>query len=223
MKKPQVLIFDVNETLLDMSPLKKAVNTALGNDLAFDIWFPTLLQYSLVETITENYTDFSAIAAATFKMAASKFDKDFSKSELTKILSPIKKLQPHHEVSQALYLLKEKGFKLVALTNGKQEVVDAQLKNAKIDQFFNDIFSVEVVKRYKPHRETYNFVLDNYKIESSEAMLIAAHGWDILGAKRAGLQTAFVSRPGESLYPLSEKPDILGQDLLEIAHLLLNQ
>ena len=52
MLKPKLLIFDVNETLLDMEPLKHSINTALGNQYAFDIWFPQLLQYSLVETLT---------------------------------------------------------------------------------------------------------------------------------------------------------------------------
>ena len=223
MKKPQILIFDVNETLLDMHPLKRSINKALDNELAFDIWFPTLLQYSLVETITSAYNDFSAVAAATFKMIAKKFDKDFSKSEISEILRPIEQLQPHKEVVQALNLLKENGFKLVALTNGKPEIANSQLKYARIDHLFNDIFSVEEVKKFKPHAETYHYILKEYKAEASQAMLIAAHGWDITGGARAGLQTAFIKREGKSLYPLSPKPDIVGNNLSDVANSLINQ
>ncbi len=78
MLKPQLLIFDVNETLLDLSPLKDSINSALENDLGFEVWFPQLLHYSLVETLTGNYRDFSEIAAAVFKMTAEKFNKNFS-------------------------------------------------------------------------------------------------------------------------------------------------
>jgi len=222
MKNPELLIFDVNETLLDMTPLKESINKALENELAFDIWFPTLLQYSLVESITKEYQDFSKIAAATFKMIAQKFGFDFSDKEIEEILSPIKKLKPHPEVVEALSLLKKNNFKMIALTNGKPEVAKAQLQFAEIDGFFDEVLSVELVKRYKPHLKTYKYVLDKYAVSEEKVMMIAAHGWDIAGAQRARLQTAFISRSGKFEYPLADKPTVIGPDLLSIAKSLLS-
>tara|TARA_R100001369_G_scaffold28219_4_gene50748 strand:- start:31687 stop:32358 length:672 start_codon:yes stop_codon:yes gene_type:complete len=218
---PKLLIFDVNETLLDMSPLKFSINRALKNEWAFDIWFPTLLQYSLVETLTENYKDFSEIAGATLKMTAHKLDIDLTEVQIKSVLSPITKLSAYPEVSNALETLKQNGFKLVALSNGKPQVVNDQLKYAKIHDFFDKVLSIEEVKNYKPHVSTYHCAYSLMNILPEDTMLIAAHGWDIAGAKRAGIQAAFVSRPGKSLYPLAMQPELIGSSLTDITNSLL--
>ena len=220
MLKPQLLIFDVNETLLDLSPLKDSINSALENDLGFEVWFPQLLHYSLVETLTDNYRDFSEIAAAVFKMTAEKFNKNFSDEEVKEILSKITELPPHADVVKGLQKLKEEGFIMVALTNGKPNVAKDQLEFAGLTSYFDEILSVEVVKKYKPATETYNFVTRKFGVENSMAMMIAAHGWDIAGAKRAGLKTAFISRPGKSLYPLADSPDLIFSTILELSESL---
>ena len=219
---PKLLIFDVNETLLDMSPLKVSINRAFKNEWAFDIWFPTLLQYSLVETLTENYKDFSEIAEATLKMTAHKLDIDLTEVQIKSVLSPITKLSAYPEVSSALEVLKQNGFKLVALSNGKPQVVNDQLKYAKIHHFFDKVLSIEEVKNYKPHVSTYHCAYSLMNVLPEDTMLIAAHGWDIAGAKRAGIQAAFVSRPGKSLYPLAIEPEIIGINLKEITKSLLS-
>ncbi|MFD1095523.1 haloacid dehalogenase type II [Salegentibacter chungangensis] len=221
--KPELLIFDVNETLLDMSPLKDAVNRAFGNELAFEVWFPTLLQYSLVESITENYNDFSSIALATLEMTAEKFGAEVSESELKSVLSLVKELPPHPEVPAALKMLKDSGFRMIALTNGKPDVAEAQLKFAEIDMHFEETLSVEEAGKYKPHPGPYNYVLQKTGISREKAMMVAAHGWDITGAKRNGMQTAFIKRVGKSEYPLAGKADLLAASCLELAEMLIDR
>ena len=73
--KPKLILFDVNETLLDLKPLARRINASLSSDLAFDLWFSSLLHYSLVETVSGHHEDFSKIAQATFEMTAAKFKK----------------------------------------------------------------------------------------------------------------------------------------------------
>lgn len=219
--KPRLLIFDVNETLLDLKPMKVAINNALANELAFDNWFSSLLHYSLVESISGKFQDFGKIGAATLKMTAEKFDKQISESKIKDVLSLIKKLPPHPDVVQGLTILKNSGIKMVALTNGTMEVLKAQLAYAEIDHFFDEIFSVESVKQYKPHPSTYTYVVKEMKASPIYTMLIAAHGWDVAGAQRAGLMTGFVSRPGKFPYPLAEEADISGSNILSIAKALV--
>ncbi|MDT0676562.1 haloacid dehalogenase type II [Autumnicola musiva] len=220
-KKPQLLIFDVNETLLDMNPLKESVNSAFQNENAFDVWFPMLLQYSLVETITGQYHDFSEIAAASLQMLAEKWGFSYTEKEMKKILEPVKKLPPYPDVPKGLEKLKKADVILVALTNGKPEVAEGQLIFANIDRFFELILSVEVVKKYKPHAATYNYVLEQTGTSAENSMMVAAHGWDIAGAKSAGLRTAFIERAGKSAYPLAEKPDLQVASVTTLAEKLL--
>ncbi len=219
--KPRLLIFDVNETLLDLKPIKVAINHALANELAFDSWFSTLLHYSLVETVSGKYQEFGKIGAATLKMTAEKFDKQISESKIKDVLGLIKKLPPHPDVIQGLTLLKNNGIKMVALTNGTMDVVKAQLEFAELDHFFDEIFSVQNVKYYKPHPATYTYVVKEMKASPIYSMLVAAHGWDIAGAQRAGLMTCFISRPGKFPYPLAEDADFTASNVLSMAKALV--
>jgi len=204
--KPKILIFDINETLLDLSSLKKGVNLALKNEMGFDLWFPKLLHYSVVESITDNYCNFSRIAAATFKMVAKKFEKELSDLEIKEILSIISFLPAYPDVKPGLEQLKNSGYKLIAYSNGKPDVLKAQLKYAQIDSFFDGIHSVEETGNYKPSPNSYRYILDIYKISPENALMVAAHSWDIMGAQRSGLQSCYVERPGKSFYELAEKP-----------------
>ncbi|HSI69365.1 MAG TPA: haloacid dehalogenase type II [Gillisia sp.] len=199
--KPGLLIFDVNETLLDMEPIKTSINESLNSNLASSIWFNKLLFYSLAETITENYLDFGKIGAATLRMTAQELSAEISDKKVEGILGQMTRLNPHPEVKEALQNLKTAGYKMVVLTNGGSKTVKKQLEHAGISQFFDEMYSVEAVKKFKPHPQTYAFVLEQENLEAGNAMLIAAHGWDIMGAGRAGLKTAFITRPGKFLYP----------------------
>ncbi len=216
----KLLIFDVNETLLDLSPLKEKINTVLDNKQAFEIWFRTLLHYSLVETTTNSYHSFGTIGKATFKMTAQNFEVDLSESEIEDILSVIKKLPPHPDVIDGLKKLKDAGYTLVTLTNGNYPTLKEQLSYTGITEYFTEIFSVDSVNKYKPHQDAYVYVLDKMNISPKNAMLVAAHGWDIMGAQKAGLQTAFISRSGKFKYPLAQEADFTANTILDLANQL---
>ncbi|APS39880.1 haloacid dehalogenase type II [Salegentibacter sp. T436] len=215
--KPKIIFFDVNETLLNLIPLKEEINAALENEMGFDVWFPKLLHYSLVETSTGNYQNFSEIAAATFKMISGKFDKNFSDSEIKNILSEITKLPAYPDVKPGLEQLNDDGYKLVAFSNGKPDILNAQLEFAEIASFFDGIHSLEEIKKYKPHPESYRYILKKYEVTPKRSMMVAAHAWDIMGAQRANLQTCFVERPEKKFYDLAEKPNFWVKEITEIA------
>ena len=220
-KKPSLLIFDVNETLIDLDQLKKATNKALGSSKAFDFWFAQLLEFSSVETLIGSYRDFGEIGAAVFRMTAQKLSVEIQDKEIKEITGMIKELPPHPEVPDALKKLKNNGFRLVALTNGGKKTVDKQLEFAGIKDVFDSVYSVDAVQKFKPHPDPYNFVLEEEAVAPGDAMLIAAHAWDVLGGQQAGLQTAFISRPGKFLYPHGRQPEVKGKDVEDVANSLL--
>lgn len=217
--KIKTLIFDVNETLLDLSPLKESINSALGEGAA-EVWFSQLLHYSLVETSTGTYHDFSEIAAAIFRMNAQKKNLDFSDSEIEEILSPITRLKAYKDVEPGLEKLKNSGYQLIAFSNGKPSVLKEQLDYAGLTSFFDKILSVESVRKYKPHPASYSYALTSSGADASSSMMVAAHAWDVTGAKRAGLQTAFIQRTGKYLFPLAEKPDLIFKNIQDLANKL---
>lgn len=217
-EKPKIIFFDVNETLLDLEPLKLSVVKILGgrNDLG-TLWFTTMLQYSLVATVSNNYFDFGRIGAAALIMVANNNGVKLSDEEAKNAIKPILSLNPHPEVKEAFELLKQNNYKLISFTNSSNKAVAQQLKNAKLDIYFDGSISVEDYGKFKPDSAVYHWAARKMQVENNECLLVAAHGWDIAGALWAGWQGAFVARPGQQLFPLAPPPHINKPDLLSIA------
>lgn len=215
-QKP-VILFDVNETLLDMSPLKERINSIFDHPDAFRVWFGLLLQYSLVANTTEEYHDFPTIADATLTMAAQSFGKTIDKETQKTALSLMKQLNPYPDVKPGLQKLKASGFRLATLTNSPESVLNDQLTFAEISGYFEASLSIDTIRTYKPALSTYRWAAEQLSAQKNNMILVAAHGWDIAGAAGAGLHTAFIARKGQSLYPLAGKPDFQEADLLTLA------
>lgn len=220
--KPKVIIFDVNETLLDLENMRKSVGTALnGRDDLLPLWFSTMLHHSLVVSGTGDYQTFGNIGVASLQMVAEINKIEITKEEATTaILQPLRSLPAHADVAEGLAKLKAQGYKLVTLTNSSLKGVQLQLKNAKLSQYFDANLSIESVGVFKPYLSTYQWALKEIGVNADEALMVAAHGWDIAGADKAGLQTAFVRRPGKVLFPLADKPDYNVLDVNELVKTL---
>jgi 2-haloacid dehalogenase len=216
-----VIVFDVNETLLDMTPLKNNINILLEEPQAFRIWFGMVLHHSLVENCTDQYHDFSTIAGAVLKMTAESLSKTVSAEDMKKALSAIKSLKAYPDVEKGLTLLKDNGFRLATLTNSPEYALNEQLANSNLTNSFDLALSIDSIKKYKPLPETYLWAAEKLGVNPQEMIMIAAHGWDIAGAANAGLATGFISREGQSLYTLSKKPDFEASDILEMAEKLI--
>jgi 2-haloacid dehalogenase len=222
-RRPQVIFFDVNETLLDMHPLKLAVNAAFGTEAAFSQWFGLLLQHSLVATVTDHYFNFGTLADAALDMTANMLAKNsLSPEEKHAITALLRQLPPHPDVPEGLRQLQAAGFRLMALTNSPPTTLAEQLRFAGLSEYFGQQLSVDAVRRYKPHPATYHYAVQQAGVAPAEALLVAAHGWDVAGALSAGLQAAFVARPGQTLYPLAPPPTYQASTLPELARQLLS-
>ena len=221
--KPKVLFFDVNETLLDLTKMKKQVGDALGGkDELLPLWFTTMLQYSLVTSASGDYKPFGHIGAAALQMVAANNGITISEENAREVIgNAMQNLPPHPEVKEALLQLKQAGYKLVAFTNSSTEGLKNQFENAGLTDYFDEQLSVEETGKFKPFTETYLWGATKMNVKPAECMLIAAHGWDVYGAMSAGLKAAFVARPGQQLFPLAPKPEIVETDLKKVADILV--
>lgn len=218
--KPKVILFDVNETLLDMTPVKKKVNSILDSKEGFRIWFGMLLQYSLVDNCTARYHDFTQIAGAALYMAAIALEATVEEDDKKDVSAVMKELAPYPDVEEGLQLLKEAGYRLATLTNSTQQTQTAQLQAAEPGQYFEEMLSVDAVHKYKPASESYRYATETLGVAPQDVLLVAAHGWDIAGAMAAGLQAAFIRRKGQSLYPLAPVPAFETENLTDLAEQL---
>jgi len=213
----KVIVFDVNETLLDLSKLRPHFQRVFGDANVLKQWFSQVLQSALVVTITDNYTDFGTVGRNALEMTAARHGIELSDDDRSQIVGSMLTLPPHPEVPESLERLRDAGLRLAALTNSSATAVDAQLTNAGLMDYFEQALSVDAVRRFKPAAEVYQMAAEKLNIDISNMRMVAAHDWDVTGAIRAGASGAFVARPGMVLGPLSEKPDIIGKDLSEVA------
>ena len=219
--KSKVLVFDVNQTLLDLNSLRPHFARVFGDARALDEWFSLLLQYSLVVTVTEAYSDFATVGRAVLEMLANNKGVKVSAEDTTRILQGMLTLPPHPEVVDILKQLKAAGFRMVTLTNSSPAAVKAQLQNAGLATYFEESISVEMVHRFKPDLQVYRGAAAHLGVRAAELRLIAAHAWDVFGAMKAGWQAAFIARNGISLFPLGPRPDIIGADLRAVTAAIL--
>jgi len=222
--RPKVLFFDVNETLLDLAPMKEQIGKALGGKQELlSLWFTTMLHYSLVTSASENYKPFGHIGAAALQMVAANNGIKIAKENALEIVAKsMQNLPAHPEVKEALKQLKKEGYKLVAFTNSSNESLKKQFINAGLTSYFDERLSVEDTGKFKPFTDTYTWGAHKMGVKMEECMLIAAHGWDVAGALWAGWRTAFISRPGKQLFPLAPKTEISETNLKKVAAILVN-
>jgi len=200
-----VIAFDVNETLLDLSPL----DALLGGADARARWFSQMLQLSFVGGLTGRYVDFSTAQRAALEM--------LGHENADAVLDQMRRLPPHPDAAPALDRLREAGLTLAALTNSPLDVARAQLAHAGLADRFHEILSADQVQALKPRPEPYHLVARTFDVAPAEVRLVAAHAWDVSGALAAGCAAAFVRRPGKVPSPLGDQPDIVGDDLHEVA------
>lgn len=220
-ERRRIIVFDVNETMLDINVLAPLFARAFGSEQVLREWFSTVLLYSSVASLAGPYSDFGAIGGAALDMVASARGVSLPTPDRGAILGGMRTLPAHGDVRRGLSLLRQAGFRLVTLTNSAPAAVEQQLKNAGLSDLFERSFSVDAVKRFKPAPEPYQYVARELGVTTDGLRMVAAHAWDVVGALQAGCAAAFIARPGKVLYPLAPKPDVVAPDLVVAADLII--
>jgi 2-haloacid dehalogenase len=213
----RVLVFDVNETLLDLGALDPVFDRVFGDRRVRVEWFQTMLQSAFLLTITGPYRAFGEHFKAALALTAKRRGVELRREDEEAILGAVRRLPPHPEVRGALERLRAEGFRLAALTNSTREVEEAQLAHAGLTDLFERQLSADSAGRLKPAPEAYGEAARELGVAVAQIRLVAAHGWDVQGALRAGCAAAFVERPGVLWNPLLDRPDVTGRDLAEVA------
>lgn len=216
-----VLVFDVNETLLDLGALDPDFAELLGDATLRKQWFSSVLQMSFVAGLTGRYIDFTQAQRFALQLTAAQAGRELTDTEVDAVVGKMRRLPPHPDVLPALTLLRDAGFRVTALTNNVLDVVRDQLANAGLSDKFDHIFSADEVRALKPAPQPYRMVAERIGSAVGDLCLVAAHAWDVCGAMAAGCAGAFVSRGGVVPYPHVAQPTVVGADLMQVAQRLV--
>ena len=216
------VVFDVNETLLDLETLRPTFDRIFNDPAAMRLWFAHLITYSEALTLAGVYVPFTDIGGAVLRMFATTRGIAITGADADELTERFASMPPHPEVPTALQRLRDHGFRLFTLTDNTLGISGRQLEQAGIIGLFERRFSVdETVRRHKPAPEAYDSVASALDLEPGDICLIACHVWDTVGAVAAGWQAALILREGNAPLDVGPQPNYIGDDLDAIADQLI--
>ena len=219
MKNVKAIIFDAYGTLFDVNSAAEKCKGKIGNkwENFANYWRTTQLEYTWLRSLMKRHKDFWQITEDSLDKSMKVFNIDNSmKNEL---LSLYKVLSTFPEVNEVLKKLKEKKYKIAILSNGTPSLLNDLVKSNNLDNIFDDIFSIEQVKVYKPDNKVYNIPIQKYKIQNDEVVFLSANTWDISGGGNFGYNAVWVNRNSNVFDNLDYEPkNEIGnlKELLEI-------
>ncbi|MGB6454491.1 MAG: haloacid dehalogenase type II [Streptosporangiaceae bacterium] len=224
MPERPIVVFDVNETLLNLDTLRPTFDRIFDDEAALRLWFANLITYSEALTLSGVYVPFTDIGGAVLQMLAASRDITISDSDGAELTDRFATMPPHPEVPAALRRLRSHGFRLFTLTDNTLEISGRQLAHAGVIDVFERRFSVDpTVRRHKPAQEAYQSVAAALRADPADICLIACHVWDTIGALAAGWQAGLILREGNAPLGVGPQPDYIGKDLDAVADQLIQR
>jgi 2-haloacid dehalogenase len=221
---PSVLVFDVNETLIDIDALSPIFEQIFGDARVLREWFGQLVTYSMTTALSGCYVDYFTLGQGMLEMLGEIHRTRISAADLDRIKQAMLTMPAHPDVAEGLTALRDHGFRLVTLTNSPPNPTGpSPLESAGLGNFFERQFSVDGCRTYKPARDVYDHVCRELQVAPAQCMMVAAHVWDTIGAQSAGLSAALITRPGNAPLRLDglPQPTIVAAELRNLANQLI--
>ncbi|HEY0645780.1 MAG TPA: haloacid dehalogenase type II [Nocardioides sp.] len=215
---PDLLVFDVNETLSDMSPLRQRFTEVGAPAGLTGTWFAGLLRDGFALTTTGDNPPFADLAAEGLRTAfhGLSLDRDVD-AAVHHVMEGLPELGVHPDVVDGVRILAAQGLRLVTLSNGSASIAETLLEGAGVREHFEALLTVEDAALWKPAAASYEYALERCGVDAADAMLVAAHPWDTHGASRAGLNSAWVNRAGAPYPSYFAAPDVTVSSLADLA------
>jgi 2-haloacid dehalogenase len=214
MKK--AVFFDMNETLLNLSLLKEQFDKHFDDQYILKYWFTKLLHSSTIMGIMDEYRNFGELAAVALENLFFENNKSLSSEVKAEILGAFRKLPAYEDVRPTLRVLRNNDIRVIAVSNSSLEMIKEQLSNAGIMDLFDSYYSADKVENYKPFKDIYLSAAKQEGLQTENIVMVATHDWDLFGAKKAGLTTAYIKRKQEIYHPYYLQPDFKALNLLDL-------
>ncbi|TDD51539.1 haloacid dehalogenase type II [Nonomuraea terrae] len=209
--RPHVVIFDVNETLTDMEPLRATFEQAGLPAGRLDTWFAGVLRDGIALTAAGGYADFARVAKDVLK------GMGLQDKEAEHILGAFTELRVHPDIPDGMRMLRAAGIRLFTMTNGAAAMTQGILRREGLLDLVEATLDVSGPRVWKPARAAYEYAVARAGVRPEQAALVAVHPWDIDGAQRAGLIGAYLDRRGTAYPEVMSTPHVTAPDLRELA------
>jgi len=217
MKNVKAIIFDAYGTLFDVNSAAEKCKDKIGDKWEgfANFWRTTQLEYTWLRSLMKRHKDFWQVTEDSLDKSINAFNID--KSMRNELLDLYKILNTFPEVKDVLKKLKEKKYKLAILSNGTPALLNDLVKSNNLENIFDDIFSIEEVKIYKPDAKVYDIPVKKYQIQKNEIAFLSANTWDVSGGGNYGYNAIWVNRNNNIFDNLDYKPK---NEIKNLKHLL---
>lgn len=218
--RPEVVVFDVNETLSDMEPLRQHFTAVGAPAHLLDAWFAATLRDAFALTVVGATVSFPEVATGVLKGMLHGVADDPAAAAAS-VLAGFGSLDMHPDVPAGMRILAEGGIRMVTLTNGSSEMAATLFDRAGVAHLVEQRLSVNDIGRWKPAPEPYRWAAEQCGVPVDRCAMVAVHPWDTDGAKRAGMASGWISRDGSPYPSVFQPADVTGRSLPEVAGGLL--
>ncbi|MFP3978602.1 haloacid dehalogenase type II [Marinobacter sp. KMM 10035] len=224
-KFPSIFVFDVNETLLDITTLEPLFDRIFGDGRILREWFAQLILYSQTMTLSGIYVPFGELGVGTLQMIANIHQATVGDGDIAELKERMSTMPAHPDAAPALTRFRDAGFRLVTLTNSASGASPTPLETAGLSHFFERHFNVDAAGKFKPAPETYGLVAQKLAVKPADLCLVACHLWDTIGAQAAGCRGAFITRSGNAMLPVPgvPVPDLIAPELATLADQIIGR
>ena len=190
----KALVFDAYGTLFDVNSAANKCKDKIGEDWEnfANFWRTTQLEYTWLRSLMRRHRDFWKITEDSLDKSMKVFGVD--KNMKNELLNLYKVLSPYPEVKSVLESLKEQNFKLAILSNGTPALLNELVASNNLNNLFDDLFSVEEVRVFKPDSKVYEIPTKRYNIKANQITFLSANTWDVSGGGNYGYNSVWVNR-----------------------------
>ena len=219
MNNTKAIVFDAYGTLFDVNSAAEKCKDKIGGkwETFANYWRTTQLEYTWLRSLMKRHKDFWQITEDSLDKSMLTFKID--KSMRNELLNLYKELSIFPEVKSVLEELKKKSIKLAILSNGTPSLLSNLVKNSNLENLFDDVFSIEEVKIYKPDPKVYDIPINKYKVKKEEITFLSANTWDVSGGGNYGYNAIWVNRSNNVFDKLDYTPKYEVKNLKELLDL----
>ena len=214
--KTKAVVFDAYGTLFDVNSAAEKCKDKIGTkwEAFANFWRTTQLEYTWLRSLMKRHKNFWEITEDSLDKSMRVFN--INKSMKNELLNLYKILSPYPEVREVLEHLKKKNLKLAILSNGTPSLLNELVASNKLNNLFDDLFSVEEVKVYKPDSRVYEIPVKKYNIKANEIIFLSSNTWDVSGGGNYGYNSIWVNRINTEFDILDYQPKNEINDLTQL-------
>lgn len=219
------LAFDVYGTLINTQGVLELLTQQVGDQagLFSRMWRDKQLEYSFRRGLMRDYKDFAICTRDAMEYCCASLNIKLSADQKNQLMASYRTLPAFDDVKTALEQAKNAGVQLYAFSNGNKDAVDGLLAHAGINQYFEDVISVDEIGTFKPNPDVYEHLLSRIQSTSKNCWLVSSNPFDVIGADNVGINTVWIKRSSDVAFdPWGVVPSITQTSLTGLAETVVN-